>query len=179
MRTKLTICSVPGCEQPHLARGLCHHHYDQLRRKVGLPPPLTRDQRFWIKVDKDGPISDFAPQLGNCWLWTAGLNTYGYGQFQTATRVPMLAHHFLIGKPPKGLEWDHLCRVHNCVRPTHLELVTRPENIRRGARGVLLTRCPQGHEYTPENVWLDKRGHRHCRECNRLNARRFYRPRGH
>lgn len=27
------VCSVPGCGQPHHARGLCQKHYDEMRKK--------------------------------------------------------------------------------------------------------------------------------------------------
>jgi hypothetical protein len=37
------------------------------------------------------------------------------------------------------------------VNPAHLEPVTRAENNRRKAAAI--TRCPQGHEYTPENSY--------------------------
>jgi hypothetical protein len=30
------------------------------------------------------------------------------------------------------------------------------------------THCVNGHEFTPENTWVDKGGTRHCRECHRL-----------
>lgn len=38
---------------------------------------------------------------------------------------------------PEGLELDHLCRVRCCCNPSHLEPVTRAENIRRGLRAKL------------------------------------------
>jgi HNH endonuclease len=31
-------CSFPGCDRPHLARGLCRGHYEQQRRKGSLKP---------------------------------------------------------------------------------------------------------------------------------------------
>ena len=47
----------------------------------------------------------------------------------------VLAHRFayemLIGPIPEGLESDHLCRNRPCVRSTHIEPVTRSENLRR------------------------------------------------
>lgn len=33
------------------------------------------------------------------------------------------------------------------------------------------THCPQGHEYTRENTYTDKKGCRSCVECNRQRAR--------
>lgn len=39
--------------------------------------------------------------------------------------------------------------------------------------GRLITRCPQGHEYTPENT-IRYNGGRHCRECNRIGSLERY-----
>ena len=70
------------------------------------------------------------------------------------------------------LEIDHLCRVRNCVRPSHLEQVTGRENVLRShgpaAINARKTHCHKGHEFTPENtyVWSNgSRTHRMCRTC--------------
>lgn len=135
--------------------------------KVQFPPEV----RFWAMVDKNGPLPEFAPELGNCWLWTGCTVKAGYGRFgfggSLGTRS---AHQFLIGRPPAGLVTDHLCRVRNCVRPSHLEFVTTAENVRRGAKGSLVTRCPQGHEYTPANT-ISGTGRRQCRACHIVRDR--------
>jgi hypothetical protein len=79
------------------------------------------------------------------------------------------------------MELDHLCRIHRCVTPDHLDPVPHKVNVDRGIRPVQMritnpgaererqiTCCPQDHEYTPENTWLDpKRNQRHCRACHR------------
>lgn len=36
------------------------------------------------------------------------------------------------------------------------------------------TECPQGHEYTPENTYVDPKGSRNCRTCSRESKRRSY-----
>lgn len=41
------------------------------------------------------------------------------------------AYELLVGPIPPGHDVDHLCYVRACVNPTHLEPVTRPENVRR------------------------------------------------
>lgn len=137
--------------------------------------------RFWSKVNKDGPLPPIAGwTLGCCWLWTAGLDGHGYGHFDNkgAHRVAFyLTHGYW---PPNDL--DHLCRVLACVNPAHVEPVTRRVNLLRGntitARNAAVTHCPAGHEYTLENTRLQvRRGTvgRKCRICHRLSQRARYR----
>lgn len=71
----------------------------------------------------------------DCWLWLGSKSSYGYGIYVlNGKSIP--AHRYAYerfnGPIPKGLQIDHLCRVKNCVNPTHLEVVTQLENIRRG-----------------------------------------------
>jgi hypothetical protein len=88
------------------------------------------------------------------------------------------AHRFSfeyhVGAVPDGLVLDHLCRNTKCVNPYHLEPVTIGENVRRG--GDAITRCPRGHDYTPENTYVKAprsgRGtSKECRTCNRIRRR--------
>jgi len=87
----------------------------------------TRDQvRFWDNVTK----------TDTCWLWKKpGTDGYGRffmkGEFHQAHRVSYGWEH---GEVPTHLVVDHLCRVHACVRPSHLEPVTQGENMRRAVR---------------------------------------------
>lgn len=136
--------------------------------------------RFWSKVDKDGPVPDYAPELGSCWLWT-GLLQKGYGRFSVDQRY-QFAHRFslsLVGRVvPSGYHTDHLCRIRACVNPTHLDIVTPQMNLLRGdtipARNAAKTHCKHGHEFTPENTYrrTDNAG-RQCRVCIRASRARF------
>ena len=54
-------CSVDGCELVVLARGWCRNHYAQWH-KYGSTDGSSRvaptaDERFWSKVDKNGPAA--------------------------------------------------------------------------------------------------------------------------
>jgi hypothetical protein len=135
------------------------------------------DQRFWTKVNKNGPLWNGTP----CWLWVAGKYIGGYGKISRGrvawghARAHRVAYELLVGPIPKGLEIDHLCRNHGCVNPAHMEPITHRENLLRGcapcARNAQKTHCKYGHPFDEANtsMW---RGHRQCRTCARNKANR-------
>lgn len=146
-------------------------------------PKKSREERFWEKVDKDGPV--LKPQLGKCWLWKGTIDYHGYGKFSTGTPeqrgkdIP--AHRFAYesscGLIPPGLELDHLCRNPSCVNPSHLEPVARKTNVQRGVAGATesaKTHCPQGHPYDLLNTYYDNRGRRNCRTCRQERGKQAY-----
>jgi hypothetical protein len=110
-----------------------------------------------------------------CWQWHAGKSAAGYGMFNDgngmkyAHRLMWVAAH---GAIPSNLVIDHLCRNRGCVNPSHMELVTRGENVLRGVGASALharkTNCPQGHPYSEENTYVrkDRKG-RMCQQCFR------------
>lgn len=153
------------------------------------PAPINASLRFWLKVAKAGPVPEHAPHLGSCWLWTGSNNGAGYGQFWDGARkvyADRWAYEQEHGPIPQDLQCDHLCRVPPCVRPTHIELVTGRENIRRGdgpeasrQRQLAKTHCLEGHPFNGENTYLYPSGSRECRECGRKRARIRARRRRH
>lgn len=146
-----------------------------------IPIPI----RLARYTDKNGPVPDYAPDLGNCWLWTGALSKEGYGKFCIDRKnrgAHVVAYEQVNGPVPDGLELDHLCRVRHCVRPSHLEAVTPQINQRRGngfsGVNARKTHCPQGHPYAGENVFVSN-GKRICRICNRAKSMRsYYKRRG-
>lgn len=144
-----------------------------------IPRPLT--ERFW----------KFVPMVNGadaCWPWL-GAKKLGYGRIADsaspgARRGLQLAAHrvsyqMLKGPIPEGLELDHLCNNRACVRPDHLEPVTKSENGKRGflrgrrftsfaAENAAKTSCIRGHLYTPENTYRIGANGRGCIECRRL-----------
>lgn len=182
-RRTVRECSVQGCSRGMYGRtGFCPMHYQRKRLygSVGESDPrfmkgYDREERFWSKVDRRDSREP-------CWEWIAGLFADGYGNFkdddQKSKGAHRIAYELLRGPIPEGLELDHLCRNRKCVNPWHLEAVTRRENLMRGegiaAKYGRATSCPNGHEYTEENIYRDHRGSRRCRICRSENRRRRY-----
>lgn len=99
------------------------------------------EQRFWAKVDKNGPIY---PELGTrCWLWTAAKQNKGYGVFLFEVKPKKklklshrVAYILTIGVLADEIELDHRCHNHACCNPGHLRLATHKQNMenRKGAQ---------------------------------------------
>lgn len=145
--------------------------------KRGLPYDLNREH-FWAKVDRRGP--------DECWPWTASKNGTGYGLFgvtvngrTTSRRAHRIAWELTIGPIPVGLEVDHICHSwgprcelgdqcphRGCCNPAHMRIVSNLVNQARKQRAQR-THCPQGHEYTPDNLrGGDPRYGRRCKKCH-------------
>jgi len=114
-----------------------------------------------------------------CWIWTASADDRGYAWFRVdgkTKRAHRVLYELLVGDP--GPELDHLCRVHSCVRPSHMEPVTHQENVRRGDVPKIngeKTHCIHGHEFNDENTYVTPAGKRSCRVCHRRRALEHYR----
>lgn len=170
------ICTIDGCGRPHAARGWCYRHWECW--KVHGDPlwqPPTTEERFWSKVDKNGPVPERRPDLGQCWLWTDAPLHFGHGRFTLTHKKSVKAHRFayelLIGPIPEALVIDHLCRNPPCVNPAHLEPVTKGVNALRGetfvAANKAKTHCKRGHRFDEENtIWVP--AGRKCRACRIL-----------
>jgi hypothetical protein len=120
-----------------------------------------------------------------CWVWTGG-TARGYGQYSIGRRggrerrlyVHRVVFELYCGTIPAGMEIDHLCRNRSCCNPSHLEVVTHWENLRRtnawqlaADRNRSRTNCPAGHAYDQENTYHYPDGRRSCRRCNRERMR--------
>jgi hypothetical protein len=130
----------------------------------------TTEERFWEKVNK----------TDTCWLWTGCRTTNGgYARFVfdgKAGRAHRYAYALLVGPIPDGKVLDHLCRVKHCVNPAHLDPVTDVENLTRSPLTLISinaakTHCKRGHEFTPENTYIERGGGRSCRTCKRIRSR--------
>lgn len=100
-------------------------------------------------------------KTNGCWLWNGYIMNAGYGAMTThegSYLAHRWAYEYFVGKIPQKMTIDHLCKNKLCVKPEHLEVVTRTENIQRaGLRGVAKkesekTRCPKNHSYEKHGV---------------------------
>ena len=132
-------------------------------------------ERFWSKVNK----------TEDCWMFVASGNRWGYGQFWykgkfiASHRFSYLLEH---GELPEGKDIHHLCRNRRCVRPDHLEALTKKEHNKRWRnlepaieatrkRYAERTECSKGHILTDDNTryYTNTKGYieRRCRTCHR------------
>jgi hypothetical protein len=124
---------------------------ERAERQKDKPDP-TAPARFFAKVIK----------TDTCWLFTGHLDVNGYGRFYYQGNRNGFAHRVswdLAGRAlPPGLVLDHICKRKACVNPEHLRAVTQEDNCTIFARPTpfyrnkLVTHCPQGHPYSPENT---------------------------
>ena len=161
------LCHVRHCCNPaHLravsqrenARNSTPREDSPAENFIKYPRGLSTEERFWAKVHKTDA----------CWEWVAGIADNGYGIFRGSDSKTTLAHRFSYlmhcGNPPEGFVVDHLCFNRKCVRPDHLEAVSRQANSerRKGANRNSSTGV-RGVSYLPKctnNPWYVQVRHR-------------------
>lgn len=86
----------------------------------------------------DGPLTT------QCWEWQLGCCNKHYGfiyiydeasKKSKSNRAHIVSWTLANGrKPHEGMTLDHVCRNTRCIRPSHLDEVSRVENTVRGNR---------------------------------------------
>lgn len=141
-------------------------------------------QELQERIRNDSEVDE-----NGCWIWKRSKSKRGYGWSYIGSRLGgtrrtvqahRLSYMAFKGDIPVDLVIDHLCRVHACVNPEHLEAVTQLENVRRGELASLhrdRTHCPRGHEYSDSNTrryTYGRHTQRKCITCALENARQQY-----
>lgn len=99
---------------------------------------ISAEERFWMKVDKNGPVQ--SNMKTRCWVWTAAKYFDGYGVFSPKDGDPVRAHRYSWeinkGSIPAGKKILHKCDNPAYIRPGHLFLGTVRSNaidmVRKG-----------------------------------------------
>lgn len=172
-RMKDATCQVDGCESAIRNRKLqlCNRHYLRFKRHGDVHSVESAYlNRFEDKIDK----------TGDCWLWQGAKNVNGYGTIQRAGKrlyAHRVSYETYVGPISEGAVIDHLCRVHACVRPEHLEAVQQHTNVLRGvgptAVNASKVKCIRGHLLNGDNLYIiQATGYRQCKTCNKIRRMR-------
>jgi hypothetical protein len=126
--------------------------------------------RFWSKVDTSG----------DCWLWLPAPGSHAYGRFVKHKTEHVYAHRFAAERYlpdfDPALHVCHKCDVPRCVRPDHLFMGSRSDNLQDAShKGRLAGQdrdtCAHGHPFD----FIDGDGRRRCRTCRRKASRDWMR----
>lgn len=98
-----------------------------------LPHFTEEDKnRFWEKVDKNGPLPKELPEIGPCWLWTGKARHYfGYGDVTLRgykSRSHRISWILENGPIPEKMSVLHKCDNTSCCNPAHLFLGDQKDN---------------------------------------------------
>lgn len=119
------------------------------------------DETMWLKFWGRVRVAD-----SGCWEWVGPRFDRGYGQTGNArlgsTKTHRAAYLMMVGPIPAGLSVCHTCDNRPCVRPLHFFLGTVADNTRdmieKGRDRPPhrdKTHCVNGHELTPDNVYVN------------------------
>lgn len=95
-------------------------------------------ERFWTKVDRSGGANA-------CWIWIAGRDQNGYGEFWIVGERRLKKAHRVAWEIDRGPIQDGLFVCHHCDNPpccntSHLYMGTVLDNTRDAAKRGLLAR---------------------------------------
>lgn len=136
-------CAVAGCEDNHYGLGLCHKHYQRLKKGADVHAvgryERSLEERFRAKL---GPKDPFT----GCIEWAGRRAKDGYGRIDNG-KQGLLTHRYAWelkhGPIPEGLNVLHKCDNPPCCNDEHLFLGTLADNnADRDSKGRQVT--PRG-----------------------------------
>lgn len=171
-----TTCSIENCARNSYARGMCHRHYDRLRRSAGPFTTASVAERL---------AAHLVRKPNGCLEWTGCRDRDGYGRIGFNRKVALthrVAWELTNGPIPPGMKVLHHCDNPPCCDAEKcLFLGTDADNAadkvskgrqRSGGREKK-THCPQDHDYSETNTYVTTEGKRQCRICNRAAVARY------
>lgn len=167
---------ISGQERVTFAAPIRRTYLKNPEERTGAGAPGSVDNSK-TAGERHGDLSGkYTIDPNGCWLWSGAIDPNGYGAIKIAGEkrgAHRVSFELYRGEIPAGLDLDHLCRIHHCINPDHLEPVSRSINIQRGDRSGQAKinsekiHCPTGHEYNPANTYYRKDGSRDCKACRR------------
>lgn len=130
-------CEIDGCKNPRTQSHYCSKHHARWSRNGDPLVSLHhRESDHAHPMDWDSVIGACVTQHSDtgCWTWDRARNKYGYGVLTykgSAWYAHRVSYTIAVGEIPEDMTVDHICWVRSCVRPSHLQLLTLPENTRR------------------------------------------------
>lgn len=122
----------------------------------GVREPI--EVRFWRNVEKSG----------SCWVWTGKIGWGGYGTLsvnKSTVSAHKLSYLLNVGPIEDGLWVLHRCDNPLCVRPEHLFLGTRSDNMkdafRKGRAALVSPLGPPVTEEKREQIKRDLASHQY------------------
>ena len=95
---------------------------------------MTIEERFWPKVDKNGPLHSVL--CTRCWIWKGSRLPSGYGKMRIGGRAGRdVGAHRISWEIHNGESIsDNLCALHKCdnrwcVNPDHIYIGTHGDNM--------------------------------------------------
>lgn len=180
------LCGASPCKR---TRGLCPPCYYRVKTRGELDKYPRKKLPFaeHLETAKSNETAE------GCWPWPGGLSEGGYSSTSVGSHCSsahIVAWTQANGPVPTGMELDHVCHTRSesclgggtclhrrCVRPDHLEPVTRLEQQRR-RKDFQSPTCKNGHDRAEHSVQQQHSGdgkwYRHCVLCRKNNQHARY-----